>query len=47
MKDTQLATQRAAFEQLQATLKSQEVQMQELNKANQKQVMLRVTMLKM
>lgn len=29
MKDTQLATQRAAFEQLQATLKSQEAQVQE------------------
>lgn len=32
VKDTQLATQRAAFEQLQATLKSQEVQMQELKR---------------
>ncbi|MFB2830028.1 DUF6776 family protein [Aeromonas jandaei] len=32
LKDTQLATQRAAFEQLQTTLKSQEAQVQELKR---------------
>ncbi|HEH9432913.1 TPA: hypothetical protein SIA29_003801 [Aeromonas sobria] len=32
VKDTQLATQRAAFEQLQTTLKSQEAQVQELKR---------------
>lgn len=32
VKDTQLATQKAAFEQLQATLKSQEAQVQELKR---------------